>query len=144
MLWLVGMRGTLTLFQLFWRWGWIFGKLGVWLSPTDVVKSLLKFQSPIDCIPNPYYIYTICFSTLICCGWAYVCTPDTPLGVGADFWEIVGMAEYKWCCKESLLRFQSPIDCIPNPYYIYPKCFSTLICYGWACGCTLTLMHLWR
>ena len=58
-----------------WRWWWIFGKLGAWLSPSDVVKSWLRLQSPIDCIPHPSYVYAKCFSTLICCGWTCGCTP---------------------------------------------------------------------
>jgi hypothetical protein len=57
-----------------WRWRWILGKLGVWLSPNDVVKSWLRLQSPVDCIPHPYHVYSKCFSTLMCCGWAYGCT----------------------------------------------------------------------
>jgi hypothetical protein len=39
----------------------------------DVVVSLLRLQTPIDCIPKPYWMYTKCFSTLRCCGWAYGC-----------------------------------------------------------------------
>ncbi len=30
----------------------------------------------------------------------------------------------------SLLRLQTVSDCIPHPYWMYEKCFSTLICYG--------------
>ena len=52
--------------------GWIIGKLGVWLSPSDT--SWLRLQSPIDCIPHPYYIHAKCFCTLICCGWTCGCT----------------------------------------------------------------------
>ena len=61
---------TLTLICL-WRWGWIFGKFGVWLSPSDIVKSWLRLQSTVDCILHPYHIYTKVFSTFIGCGWAY-------------------------------------------------------------------------
>ena len=57
-----------------WRWGWIFGKLRVWLSVSVVVKSWLRLQIPIDCTPHPYYIYTMCLSILICCGWTCGCT----------------------------------------------------------------------
>ncbi len=77
-----------------WRWGWILGKLGVWLSPSDVVRSLLRLQSPIDCIPHPYHMNVKRFSTLICCGWAYGCTLVLiHLKVGVDFRKIGGMAE---------------------------------------------------
>jgi hypothetical protein len=128
-----------------WRWGWILGKLEVWLSPSDVVRSWLRLQSPVDCIPHPYYINSKCFSTLICYGWAYGCTLMLihlwrwgwileKLGV----WLSPGKVVRSW------LRLQSPVDCIPHPYNTYSKCFSTLICCGWAYGCTLMLIHLWR
>ena len=64
---------TLTLFHLY-RWGWIFVNLGAWLSFSDVVRSWLMPHSPTNCIPHPYHIYTMCFSTLICCGWEHGCT----------------------------------------------------------------------
>jgi len=31
---------------------------GVWLSLYDVVVSWLRLQTPIDCIPHPYWMYT--------------------------------------------------------------------------------------
>ena len=83
-------------------------------------------------------MYTKCFSTLICCGWAYGSTL-TLLRMrrsGVDFWKIgVGLSPSD--VVMSWLRLQSPVDCIPHPFYIYAKCFSTLICCGWAHGCTL-------
>ena len=48
-----------------------FRKKGVWPSLYDVVVSWLRLQTPIDCIPHLYWMYTKCFSTLRCCGWAY-------------------------------------------------------------------------
>jgi hypothetical protein len=50
-----------------------FRENGVWPSLYDVVVSWLRLQTPIDCIPHPYWMYTKCFSTLRCCGWAYGC-----------------------------------------------------------------------
>ena len=47
---------------------------GVWLSLFDVVVSWLRQQTPIDCIPIPYWMYTQCLSSLRCCGWAYMGT----------------------------------------------------------------------
>jgi len=47
-----------------------FGENGVWLSLYDVVVSWLRLQTSIDCILHPYWMYTKCFSTLRCCGWA--------------------------------------------------------------------------
>jgi hypothetical protein len=55
-------------------WGWILGKLGAWVRPSDVVeRSWLSLQGPVDYIPHPYHIYTKCFSTVICCGWTDGC-----------------------------------------------------------------------
>jgi hypothetical protein len=71
--------------------------------------------------------------------WVYPYT-DMPLKVGVDYWEIGVWLSLSDVAK-SWLRLQSPVDCIPHPYYIYAKCFSTLICCGWTCGCTLTLIY---
>jgi hypothetical protein len=48
-----------------------FRKIGAWLSPSVVVRSWLRLQTPRDCIPQPWHIDAKCFSTLRCCGWAY-------------------------------------------------------------------------
>ena len=67
------MDGHLTLLHL-WRSGVYFRQL-VWLSPSDVVMSWLRLQTPVKCIPHPYHMYTKCFNILICCGWAHESTP---------------------------------------------------------------------
>ncbi len=118
---------------------------GVGLSLSDVVMSWLRLQTPVNCIPHPYHMYTKGFSTLICCGWAYGPTLtllclcrlgvySRKIRVGLSLSDVV----------MSWLRLQTPIDCIPHPYHIYIKCFSTLICCGWAYGCTRTLLCLCR
>ena len=117
----------------------------IWLSPSDVVKSWLRLQSPLDCIPHPYCICLMCFSTLICCGWAHGCT----LTLFCLFmWEwIFGKLRACWSPSDvvmSWLRLHSLANSIPHPCQIYTKCFVTLICCGWAHGCTLTLFHLCR
>ncbi len=38
-------------------------KIEVWPSPSDVVMSFLRNQTPVHCIPYPYHMYTQCFST---------------------------------------------------------------------------------
>jgi hypothetical protein len=76
----------------------------VWLSPSslyDVAVSWLRLQTPIDCIPHPYWMYTKCFSTLRCCRWVYGCTLMSyhymcRWGWISGKW---GMAEPIWCCK---------------------------------------------
>ena len=129
---------TLTLFHLC-RWGWIVGKLRAWQSPSDVVRSWLRLQSLANCIPHPYHIYTKCFSTLICCGWAHGCTLTS---FHVCRWEWI-LEKLKACRSpsdvvRSWMRLQSLTNNIPYPYHIYTKVFSTLIC----CGCTLTLIRL--
>jgi hypothetical protein len=44
---------------------------GAWPSLYDVVVLWLRLQNPIDCITHPYWMYSKCFSTLRCCGWAF-------------------------------------------------------------------------
>ena len=44
----------------------------------------------------------------------------------------------------SWLMLQTHLECIPHPCHMYTQCFSTLICRGWAYGCTLTLLRLCR
>ena len=42
-----------------------FRKIYVGLGPSDVVRSWLRLQTCIDCIPHPYHMYTKCFNTLM-------------------------------------------------------------------------------
>jgi len=117
--------------------------IGVWLSPSDVVISWLRLQTPMDCIPHPYHMYHQSSSTLICCEWAYGSTLTLlrPCWSGVNFRKIgVGLSLSD--VVMSWFRLQTPVDCIPHPYHMYTKCFSTLICCGWAYGYTLTLLRL--
>jgi hypothetical protein len=131
-----------TLFHLC-RWGWTFGKMGTWLSISDVVRSWLRLQCLIDHIPYPYHVYAMCFSTLICCGWA--CGYSLTLFHLCRWWGgLLGeMAKWLWRCKVMVEAPKSQ-NCISHLYHVYTKCFSTLICCGWAYGCTHTLFHLCR
>jgi hypothetical protein len=43
----------------------------------------------------------------------------------------------------SWLRLKTPIDCIPHPYWMYTKCFSTLRCCGWVYECIImAVLHV--
>jgi len=112
----------------------------VWPSLYDVVVSWLKLQTPIDCIPHPYWMYTQCLSILRCCGWAYGCIIIAVLHVevGGGVREN-GVWPSLYDVVVSWLRLQTPIDCIPHPYWMYTKCLSTLRCCRWAYGCILML-----
>ena len=111
----------------------------------DVAVSWLMLKTLIDCIPHPYWMYIKSFSTLRCCGWAYRCIIIAVIRVqvGVNFWG----GNVVWLSPSSLydvavswLRLQTPIDCIPHPYWMYTKCFITLRCCGWTYGYGYTLM----
>ncbi len=92
-----------------------FRKNGVWPSLYDVVRSWLRLQTPIDCIPHPYCMYTKCLSNLRWCGWAYGCTlmPYHMCAGGVNFRKI-GVWPSLYDVAVSWLRLQTPIDCIPH------------------------------
>jgi hypothetical protein len=115
-----------------------FGEKRVWPSLYDVRVSWLRLKTPIDCIPHPYWMYTKCFSTLRCCGWAYGCIlmPYYMCRWGGGFREN-GVWPSLYDVGVSWLRLETPIDCIPHPYWIYTECFSTLRCCGWTYGAPL-------
>ena len=113
-------------------------------SPSDVVMSWLRLQTHLECIPHPCHMYTKCFITLICGGWTYGCTL-TLLRLwrsGEYVGELVGQSLSD--VVMSWLRLQSHLEFIPHPCHMYKKCFSTLICCGWAYGSALTLLCLCR
>ena len=124
-----------------------FGENGVWPSLYDVVVSWFRLQTPKDCIPHPYWMYTKCLSTLRCCGWEfgyalmpyYMCRWGWILGkMGNGVWLSLYDVAVSW------VRLQTPIDCIPHPYWMYTKCFSTLRCCRWAYGYTFIPYYMCR
>ena len=121
------MGAPLTLLCLC-RSGVDFRKIGLSPSPSDVVMSWLRLQTCLECIPHPCHMYIQCFSTLICCGWAYGCTL-TLLHLCRWRWILGKLGA--WLSPSNVvrtwLRLQSPVDCIPHPNHVYTKCISTLI-----------------
>ena len=109
-----------------------FWKIGVWANLNDVGVSWLRLQEASDCIPHPYWMYTMCFSTLICCGWAFGCTL-TLLYLCRWGWILKnwGEVEPKWRWD---VMVEAVNHCWMHPTSIlYPyKCLSTFICCGWA------------
>ncbi len=47
------------------------GVLGHLWSQNDVIMSWLRLTATSNCFPHPYWTYTKCLSTLICCPWVY-------------------------------------------------------------------------
>jgi hypothetical protein len=121
-----------------------FRKIGVGLCPSGIVMSWLRLQTHVDCIPHQYYMYKKCFSTLICCELAYGSTLTLLCLCRSGVVDvlIIGVWLSPRDVAMSWLRLQTPVDCIPHPYHMYTKCFSTLICCEWSYGCTLTLLRL--
>jgi len=90
-------------------------------------------------------MYTFCFSTLICHGWAYGCALTLlPLCMSRVKFRKIELSPCPSDVVMSWLRLKIRLDCIPHPCNMYTQCFSTLICHGWAYGCTRTLLHLCR
>jgi len=91
-------------------------------------------------------MYTKCFSTLRCCGWAYGYTL-LPYYMCRWGW-ILGKIGYSWACMMLRCRdwgCKPPMTASPNhiPYWMYTKCLSTLRCCGWAYGCILiAVLHV--
>jgi len=120
-----------------------FRENGVWPSLNDNAVSLLRLQTPIDCIPHPYWMYTKSFSTLRCCGCAYGCIIIAVLHVQVG--GILGKMGYGRAC--TMLRchgrgFKPPL----TASHIHIGCiqsFSTLRCCGWAYGCiSIAVLHV--
>jgi hypothetical protein len=107
---------------------------------------MVEAPNPLGVHPTSIvYMYTKCFSTLICCGWAYVCalTLLCLCRSGEDFRKI-GAGRSLSDVVMSWLRLQTCLQCIPHPFYMYTKCFSTLTCCGWSYVCALSLFCLCR
>jgi hypothetical protein len=122
------------------RSGVDFQDFGVELSLSDDVMPWLRLKPPVECIPHPYDMYAKCLSTLTCCWWAYGSTLNVlrQCRSGVDFQDF-GVDLSPSDDVVPWLRLKPPVECNPHPYGMYTKCLSTLICYEWAYGSTLTV-----
>ena len=62
-----------------------------------------------------------------------------PVEVRGGFWDDFGVDLSLIDDAMPWLRLKHPVECNPHPYDMYTKCLSTLICYEWANGSTLTV-----
>jgi hypothetical protein len=122
-------------------WGWIFGDIGVDLSPSDVVMTWLRLNP----LWTASHIQIGCFTTMICYEWVYwsILTLLCLYKIGVDFWRYWGRPEPEWWCNV-MVEAQTPHGVHSASILDVKKCFSTLICYEWAYGSTLTLLCLCR
>ena len=74
--------------------GMDFRKIGAWRSPSEVVVSWLRLQTPKDCIPHLLDVYKVIEQLeMLWMGiWVHPYTV-TPIRVGVDFSENWGMAK---------------------------------------------------
>ena len=101
------------------REGADFRKIGAWLSPSDVVMSWLRLQTPKHWIPQPRHMYAKCLSSLRCCGWAYGCILIAVLHVQGG-----------------------GVNLRKNG--VWPSLYEMLWCHVWGCKCKppLTATHI--
>ncbi len=80
--------------------------------------SWLRLTSTSNCFPHPYYTYTKCSSTLICCPWAYTYSKSlTQL-----YRSYLGVLGHLWSQHDVImlwLRLAATSNCFPHPYYTY-------------------------
>ena len=127
---------TLTLLCLC-RFGMDFR--GYWGRPEPewCFNAMVEAQTPhgvhltsiLDLYKVFYHLYMLWMGirvhplTLLCpcnCGWSFG-------EIGVD----LSPSDVGMIC----LMLQTPMDCILHLYWMYKKCFGTLVCYGWAYGC---------
>jgi hypothetical protein len=118
------------------RWGWILGNRGYGRACMMLRCHGWGCKPPLTA-SHIHIGYTKCLSTLRCWGsWAYWYTLKSyyicSMQVGVNFREN-GVWPSLYDVLVSWLRLQTPIDCIPHPYWACANCFSTLRCCGWAC-----------
>jgi hypothetical protein len=128
------------------RWGCIFGNQGMaepewccgvmvdavtpgWLNPTSVFE-----------VNNVFWHLDMLRMGI----WVHSFTVTIVVHVGAKFWKIHARLSPNDVVV-SRLMLQTPILVHPTSlYWMYTKCFSILMYWGWAYGCTLSLLHLYR
>ncbi len=107
---------TVTLVQV----GVDFWKIYVGPGPSDVVRSWLRLQTCVDCIPHTFHMYTKCLSTLVSCGWAYGCTLT-----------LLRLCRWGWILRKFMCR-AGPEQCCkvmveaPNPRRLHPTSISNV------------------
>ena len=124
-----------------WIFGQFSGNVGDGTNLSDVVTSLMSFKPHLECFTNQYYIYIKCFCTLISCEWVYGTTLSLipNLSLGSIFWN-VGVGTDLSDVVTSWMSFKPHLEGFTNQYYIYIKCFCTLISCEWVYGTILSLI----
>jgi hypothetical protein len=99
-------------------------------SQNDVNTSWLRLKATSNCFPHPYYTYTKCLSTLICCPLAYRYISSLTQLYQSYLDQIWGFrvtcVESKWC-QYVVVEAGSHLKLLPHPNSTCTQCLSTLI-----------------
>jgi hypothetical protein len=115
------------------------------MSNGDPHRMKPSLQQASDWTPNPYWMYTKCFGPLRWCEWPTGSTVTLfglwmPRGGFWGFGVELSMSDVGM----SWLRLQQTSDWTPHPYWMYTKCFGTLMWCEWPNGSILTLLGMCR
>jgi hypothetical protein len=113
-------------------------------SQNDVNTSWLRLKATSNCFPHPYYTYTKCLSTLICCPLAYRYSSSLTQLYQSYLDQILGFrvtcVESKWC-QYVVVEAGSHLKLLPHPYSTCTQCLSTLIWCPLAYSSSLKHLH---
>ena len=123
--------------------GILLAKMGFWLVFL-LFCLLIGPPNPRRMHPTSISYVCKCFSTLICCGWAYGSTLRLIYLWRWAFYQLISVFGGYSCCFVCWSALQTPLDCISQSLHMYAKCFSTLECCGWAYGSTLNVLRQCR
>ena len=106
-----------------------------------VITSDMSLKPHLECFTNPNHINIKCFCTLTSCEWVYGTTLSLipPLSLEPIF-RIFEVRTDLSDVVTSEMSLKPHLECFTNPYYIYIKCFCTLISCEWVYGTTPSLI----
>ena len=84
-------------------------------SQNDVIMSWLRLAATSNCFPHPYYTYTKCLSTLICCSLAYSYS-NSLTQLYHSFWGVMGHLWSQHDVNTLWLRLRVTSNCFPHPH----------------------------
>jgi len=116
--------------------------MGIWVHPYAVIRVLVGVRVILGKMGHG----RACMM-LRCHGWGWkppLTASHIHIGciqsVLAGWDAVNGHMGASLCCN----MCAAPIDCIPHPYWMYTKCFSTFRCCRWAYGYTLMPYYMCR
>ena len=84
-------------------------------SQHDVITSWLMLRFTLNCFPHPYYTYTKCLSTLICCPLAYTYSKSLTQ-LYRSYFGVLGHLWSQHDVNTLWLRLRVTSNCFPHPH----------------------------